>query len=434
MSNALAIAGVTAVLQHLLVDLQAALLHALDVNVEVSSLPPEHVPQQSNDGPRLNLFLYRVTQNAALRNALLPALDASGRQAAHPPLAVDLHYLLTAYGNESLHAEVLLGHAMQRMHENPVLTRSTIGAVLGSASTVPLYRGLQTTGLAEQVEMIKVTPIPLDLDELSKLWTALKANFRPSVAYQATVVLIESTKPAIAPLPVLSRGAVVVDAATGVPRETGIGVSVGLLPSLPEMLSIRAGSGQVAATPGDTLIVGGQHLDGVAGEYQLVLSNARLNLDVAIGPETSASPARVVFDLSGAPGLPAGPYTAALQLRKPADPQARRTNILPLMIAPSFGANPLPASVTPTSDASFILQPACVTQFRPEQRVSLILGDHEVVADAFSSPTTSPRFRFQGINPGTYWVRMRVDGVDSLLVDRSTTPASFNGPRVEVLP
>ena len=133
MSNALALAGVTAVLKDLLdtglVDHQVT--DALGAGVTVSSLPPDTVPIEGSDAvPRLNLFLYQVTPNAAWRNVDLPSTDAAGRRISSPPLALDMHYLLTAYGIAELQAEVLLGYALQLLHENPVLAREAIRTAL----------------------------------------------------------------------------------------------------------------------------------------------------------------------------------------------------------------------------------------------------------------------------------------------------------------
>src|SRR3954465_9478756 len=116
MSNALAIAGVTAVLKDLLENglIDHQVTGAVGTEVTVSSLAPDVVPIDGAEAaPRLNLFLYQVTPNAAWRNVDLPSCDRSGRRISNPPLALDLHYLLTAYGFAELQAEVLLGYGMQ---------------------------------------------------------------------------------------------------------------------------------------------------------------------------------------------------------------------------------------------------------------------------------------------------------------------------------
>ena len=86
MSNALAIAGVSAVLKDLLdsglIDHQVT--DALGAGVLVSSLAPDVVPINGDGAvPRLNLFLHQVTPNAAWRNVDLPSSDASGRRVSN---------------------------------------------------------------------------------------------------------------------------------------------------------------------------------------------------------------------------------------------------------------------------------------------------------------------------------------------------------------
>jgi hypothetical protein len=69
-----------------------------------------------------------------------------------------------------------------------------------------------------------------------------------------------------------------------------------------------------------------------------------------------------------------------------------------------------------------------------EQRVTLLFGDREVplVFPPAPNPPTVPiafqdlSFDLGAIPPGEYFVRLRVDGVDSLLVDRTVTPPQFD--------
>ena len=217
MSNALAIAGVTAVLRDLLNDglINHNISGLLGSTVTVSALPPDRVvPVNGTESTQLNLFLHQVTFNTGWRNHALPSRDGSGTQRlSNPPLALDLHYLLSAYSAEELGSEILLGYAMQLLHEVPVLDRRAITTALTPSPSVdtslpPALRALAECGLADQVEQIKLVPDPLSSEEMSKLWTAVQSHYRPSAAYIATVVLIESTKPTRPTLPVLTRGPV----------------------------------------------------------------------------------------------------------------------------------------------------------------------------------------------------------------------------------
>jgi hypothetical protein len=116
-----------------------------------------------------------------------------------------------------MHAEVLLGYGMQLLHETPVLTRAAIrtalaqpSAVAGGGELPPSLRELFTSELSEQVEQIKIIPQSLTTEEISRMWSAFQAKYRPTAAYQASVVLIESRRPARSALPVRSRNVYVV--------------------------------------------------------------------------------------------------------------------------------------------------------------------------------------------------------------------------------
>lgn len=213
MSSALAIASVTHVLKDLLNN--GLIDHDLSStlgNVMVTALPPDRIDTTTaNTQSQLNLFMYRVTPNLGWRNVGLPSRDERGDRVSNPPLALDLHYLLTAYGANELHGEILLGYGMQLLHETPALARDAIrrslappSAVIGGGLPAEL-QALFTSELAEQIEQVKITPEALNTEEISKLWAAFQAKYRPSSAYQAAVVLIESQKSTKSALPVRGR-------------------------------------------------------------------------------------------------------------------------------------------------------------------------------------------------------------------------------------
>ena len=167
MSNALAIAAVTAVLRDLL---QNALIDhdivAAVGEVKVSLTSPGLIvaPQEGQIPSQLNLFLYQVLPNPGWRNVGQPARNAQGERLSNPPLALDLRYLLTAYGDSDFDAEILLGYSMQILYETPVLPREAIRTALAPQSPVggsilpPAFQALSAADLADQVEQIKITP------------------------------------------------------------------------------------------------------------------------------------------------------------------------------------------------------------------------------------------------------------------------------------
>ncbi len=214
MSSALAIASVSVVL----VDLLDNGLIDNDVAstvgpVAVSALPPDRIAADgSSQQSQLNLFLYRLTPNPAWRNVGMPSRDANGDLSGDNPLALDMHYLLSAYGTADFHAEILLGYAMQILHDTPALARDAIRRSLSPAGSPPVAGGLPphlrnlfSSGLADQFEQIRVTPESLSTEEISKLWSAFQTNYRPTAAYVASVALIDSRRRPRTALPVLSR-------------------------------------------------------------------------------------------------------------------------------------------------------------------------------------------------------------------------------------
>jgi hypothetical protein len=62
----------------------------------------------------------------------------------------------------------------------------------------------------------------------------------------------------------------------------------------------------------------------------------------------------------------------------------------------------------------------------PEQRVSLLIGDRAIPADPHPIQTNSLSFTLTNAVPGKYFIRLRVDGVDSLLIDQSATLPKFD--------
>jgi len=58
--------------------------------------------------------------------------------------------------------------------------------------------------------------------------------------------------------------------------------------------------------------------------------------------------------------------------------------------------------------------------------VSLLLGNAEVPAQSFAAQTPTLTFDASNVTPGSYYFRLRVDGVDSMLVNRAVTPPTFD--------
>src|SRR3954469_5511259 len=188
MSSFEAIGGVSSSLQMLIRDRMelpdGVTVGELSVSV---GRPVSITPGETAEDARVNLYLYRVTENPELKNQELHGHGDPGRY-GNPPLSLDLHYLLTAYGStveepyrNETRAHYLLGSAMKVLHDYPVVDGSLI------TRTLPSVQILHPS-LVDEFERVKVTLEPLTLDDVSKVWTALNHDYRLSAAYVVTVV------------------------------------------------------------------------------------------------------------------------------------------------------------------------------------------------------------------------------------------------------
>lgn len=428
MSTALAIAGVTAVLRDLLNDglVNHNVSGVLGSSVTVSVLAPDRVvPANGSETSQINLFLYLVTPNPGWRNEALPSRDATGRlRLTNPPLALDLHYLLSVYSGGDLHAEILLGYAMQLLHEMPVLTRDAIRTALNPSPDVgtalpPALRALVDAGLEDQVELIKLTPQYLNTEETSKLWTAMQSHFRPTAAYTASVALIQSRRAARSPLPVLSRGPV--DPLSR--RDRGIVVDPGLVPPLPMLTAVVPPARQPVARIGDTLTLQGHDLAGSG--RSVLLSNDRFEIETtlpALPPPAAGAEGSIAFTLG--PGLaatlPVGVYRVGARLLRDGETARRDTNRLALTLAPQMTNLPLNVARDGSGTASFTVQ--FTPALRAGQDVVLVLGQDEVLPQGIASPAAELAFVIPNAPVGSHLARLRIDGIDSPIIDLSAEP------------
>lgn len=168
---------------------------------KVTTLPPDDERVSENDG--VNLFLYRVSVNPFLSNTGWRGDKQNPKAQKRPPLALTLHYLLTAYAKKAdaaamddVTAHQLLGNAMTILHEYPVLNDVHDGDFDANldAQFAPELRN--------SFEKIKVSIIPTTtMEEFSKIWTSLSKAHRLSVLYDVSLVQIAPLAPAPPPAP-----------------------------------------------------------------------------------------------------------------------------------------------------------------------------------------------------------------------------------------
>lgn len=411
MSNALAIATVTTALAQIVRTAVQSALPGADVLTE----RPDSAPLGQ---PRVRLFLYQVSQNGSLRNNDLPTRAANGNVVKRPTTALDLHYLLAFFGNENeLEPQRMLGAAVRDIHAKPVLMRQMIEDAIASEPF------LRESNLADAVEQIKFTPLSLSLEELSKLWSVFfQAPYALSVAYQGTVVLIESEENAQAALPVLSRG------------KDDRGVNT-LLGPFPVIESIHIGAPDDAerrprppsypsAQLGTVLTIAGRNLGGEAVSVRF--DHARLAMTktmVVPSSDRSGAEAKVTLtddvaaQIEWAPGL----YTVVVVVNNGG--AERTTNQLPMSFASKITGIAPPNPVARDISGNATLTITCSPQVRPTQRAALLIADREVAAQAHPADTDMLLFTVENA-PVVIdaLVRLRIDGVDSLPFKRQAIP------------
>lgn len=450
MSSALAIASVTAVLRDLLNNgLIDSNISNMIGNVIVSTLSPDRIDITSNDQQsQLNLFLYQVTPNAAWRNVGLPARNAAGERISNPPLALNLHYLLTAYGAQDLHAEILLGYGMQLFHETPVLPRKAIRtslenpAQVGSGSGLPTaMQALFTSELAEQVEQIKIVPETLNTEEISRLWAAFAANYRPTAAYQASVVLIESKQSIKSALPVAERkiyafpfNQLVIDeirsqAKAGDPIEINA-------PILPGQNLVLMGHGFSAT---DVIVdVGGSEVEPAAGD----VTPSQIIVKIPAELQPGVHGVRVILSKEiGKPTLPHRLFQSNVSpfvLRPVIDPAS-------ISFVAGPGDDPIDGTVLfkvdpPVGDSQSVVlvlnefvAPASPPVPSGGASYSFMAPSRTNVSPPLSPPDSTQNFAIpiRGVKAGTYLVRVQIDGAESPLTANVNT-GQYVEPQVEI--
>ena len=439
MSSPLAIAAVTAVLRDLLNNgmVDHDITGAIGNNVTVTALPPDVIKiDEVNGRTQLNLFLHQVVPNTGWRNMGLPSRDASGGRMDNPPLALDLHYLLTAYGAEELHAEILLGYGMHLLHEVPVLDRQAIrtatgGATIDVSTLPPAFQALSASDLADQVEQIKIVPMALQIEEMSKLWSALQAHYRPTAAYQVSVVLIEGTESVRSALPVLSRGPR--DPLTG--REAGIRAVPELLPPYPMLTSVTPPGNQPAARLGDIISLEGHRLNGTNIVARFEHGQLENPIELALPPNANSDRLNVTLPAAApAPSeWPPGIWSVSVRMQPSGETELRTTNEVTMLLGPRLDL----VGSSATRDAgtgAVTVQLAFSPEIRVGQQARLNIGGFESRPTSLAAQTGNLDFVFSELPAGTQWVRLRIDGADSLLVDRSVSPPQFDTTQQMVIP
>jgi hypothetical protein len=411
MSDYLAVAGVSAILKQTLLDaLSTGPSSIVDpTKPAVTVGPPDLIATGAEEPVQLNIFMYYASQNPAFRNMCLPSADSQGNKLSNPPLALNLHYLISAYGKSEFDAELMLGWAMKVFHENPLYSQSEISQLLSemSGSTVPEIQLLVQTTLASQVESIKVTPESLSNEEIARLWMAFQTHYRTTTSYQVTVVLIQDTSTVKSNLPVQSRNI----------------LALAMPPPVLKNIS------PTNAAVGDMLTLTGSYFLGDKATDTMVQFDAMLPLVTAASVQNSC--VRVKMPATLPAGVRSVRVVRQVSFGVSTDPHAGySSNTQQFLYVPTITTLP-PITAAVNTTLSLTVTPPVGR----EQRVALMVGDYSVALPArppsdpdFSSTLNFPipaDFPYR-TPPVALPLRVQVDGAQSkLTLDQNTGSPTY---------
>jgi hypothetical protein len=435
MSNHLAIATVTAVLQR---TLQAAVQRDVE-GARVTTVMPSQVGSGTPE-TGVNLFLYQVSRNAALQNPDAAVLRSRNKTSSKRQTALELHYMLSFYGsNIDLEPQRLMGSVVRALSDRAVLTSDLIVDTISDNT----FGFLTTSDLADQIQQLSVLPLDLNLEDMSKVWSVFfQTAYILSLAYKVTVVMIDGEDQVPKALPVRDR------------RLTGVTALAGQ----PVIQEVRSHSGKLAPIlTSSTLVIKGWHLQGSVTQVRIGgveitppdVSDTQITLPLTMLP-TSALRAGIqsLQVVHGTRSQQHSATSAAPTMTALAPPQTRVTesNAFPFVLRPAI----TDVAVEQVDGSGLelrhgVLQISLNLTVQPQQRVVIGLNEWTTEqpaiylfdADKRETETQSFPVSIRDVKAGEYLVRVLVDGAESQLeVDHRPDSPTFNwyiSPKVLIL-
>ncbi|MBD2440141.1 DUF4255 domain-containing protein [Nostoc sp. FACHB-110] len=421
MSNYLAIATVTATLQR---TLQASVQVDVD-GARVTTVRPDRLNNATPEAG-VNIYLYDILLNPAWRTADLRQRHSEEKYTKRAKTGLDLYYLFSCYGNDvELEPHRLMGSIVRTLNSQSNITSEMIRETVADST----FTFLADSNLAEQVEGISISSVDMDIEEISKIWSVFfQTPYALSIAYKASIVLIDSSDIPKKPLPVRNLQRHIT------PYQPAI-AQIKVVEELSKLWQT-----QYSATPlilaNSTLLIQGSKLSAN-------ITQVRIG-DMKITPQ-AVTDKQITLDLSSVPieSLRAGIQT--LQVLHPQ--QNVSSNVIPFLLRPTI----LDISVSNVHGRGNELRSAEVTvvvnlTIEKTQQVTLVLTELSLTQfTGYSFEQTKNRrnnansitFAIHDCLPGNYLVRFIVDGAESLLtVDTNSDSPTFEqytGPVLAIL-
>ncbi len=408
MSNTLAISAVSAAFQRRVLSAANAAVPTATVRL---GTPTAKLAEDAK--PLVNLHLYRVEPNPTQANTHLPTRDTRGNTRRPSQLALNLHYVLTFYGDhDKFEPDLILGEVMLALEHQPVLSKPTITAAIDDNDDI------EDSDLARALAQLRVTRQLMTLDDFSKVWSIFyQVPYALSLAYEVSHVIIETSDLSPVPTPVAQPGLWVSPVAELRLDQAGSAPGNTLAPVWGGILHVR---GKGLGRPGLTLEV-----DGSA----LVMTGVVQAPDTLQVPLTNAT--------FGGTALSVGVHRLqAIGSKMRADQPAHlrpRSNALAFALNPSImlGAVTAPGGgATATGSVEVTFRPAIGSV----QAVRLLLDSRDPAKPAHvalpgrapvegGASAVSLTFNFTDLPRDDYLARADVDGLISP-VTLDTTPNS----------
>jgi hypothetical protein len=427
MSDRLAVAAVTATLQVIVQEAANAAVGETEVRL---GAPTAKLAETTV--PTVNIFLFRATPNAAARNSNLPTRRADGSVRARAETALDLHYILTFYGNAAkLEPERLMGAVAIALEGRPELDPNTIEVALNAYAAAQGLPIIAKADLPKARSRVRIAPETVSLEEFGKIWSIFfQVPYGLSCAYVCSHVVVESEDRIGDPLPV-ARGDIYV-----APMGASSLHWAGPGPAGPGPLS-WGGTLHLAGTglgkPGTSLRIGDIEVE--ADPARQAEKSLQVTLDAALlGSELKAG-VHVVQVVAPPPAV-----ATPSHLR-------RRSNAVVMALHPSISVPPAAVVHDGEAERTGTVKIDFSPPVQDGQEVTLTLdartpgGPRGVLLDP-KPPAAFPAgqlvFGFQKLPKAVYLARAHVDGFASLPTIEDDPNSSLYreivGPEVDLVP
>jgi hypothetical protein len=157
------------------------LLRTASIGAEFDGVEFAHYGSANFQSPMslgLSLYLYRLSVSLTRNLAWRTSADGVRSQ---PPVPLDAHFLLTAWADDPIKQQRMLGFAIRTLEDTPILP----AGVLNQHSPEPdVFRPDETVELVFEA---------VSVQDASYIWEVAQSKEQPSATYVARMIEIESS-------------------------------------------------------------------------------------------------------------------------------------------------------------------------------------------------------------------------------------------------